>query len=258
MLDCQTVNAKTLANSDTVMNFRDASGTGAMLFDPMRLTHPDPSMFDASSYERANAEPVAVGGRGAAWFVRTDAGDAVLRHYRRGGVVARFNRETYLWQGAERTRSFREFRLLRALRERGLPVPVPLAAAYWRTGTGYRAAILMSRLPDTRSLGALLDHGETLPWADLGRTLERFHRVGACHADLNVDNVLMDAQGPLWLIDFDRGTLRSSARGWQQANLARLQRSLRKRLGTRAKHPEIVAGWNEMLAAYRDAMQEPT
>jgi len=87
--------------------------------------------------------------------------------------------------------------------------------------------------------------------------LARFHREGACHADLNVDNVLMDAQGKLWLIDFDRGTLRTPARGWQLSNLARLRRSLRKRLGARADGAEIVAGWNDMLIAYRDAMQEP-
>ena len=238
--------------SDIMRTFHDATGAGAMLFDSVLLPDAEPSLFDP-----ANAEPVAVGGRGAAWFVPTHAGDAVLRHYRRGGVVARFSRNTYLWNGAERTRSFREFRLLRALGERGLPVPAPLAAAYWRSGTGYRAALLMLRLADTRSLGALLDDGVVLPWRDLGCTIARFHRAGACHADLNVDNVLMDAHGKLWLIDFDRGTLRAPARGWQQANLARLQRSLRKRLGARAKNAEIVAGWNELLGAYRNTLLEP-
>lgn len=223
-----------------------------MLFDPALLSHADPSVFDPE-----NGEPVGVGGRGAAWFVRTDAGAAVLRHYRRGGVVARFSRNAYLWNGAERTRSFREFRLLQALRSRGLPVPVPLAAAYWRSGTGYRAALLMARLAGTESMGALFDRWVEPPWNDIGRTIARFHRIGACHADLNVDNVLMDANGMCWLIDFDRGALRTPARGWQQANIARLHRSLRKRLGARAKGSAIVAGWNAMLDAYRTALQEP-
>ena len=235
--------------------FRDAAGAGAMLFDHALLAEADPSLFDPANPTLA-AQPVAVGGRGAARFVRDAAGDAVLRHYRRGGMVARFSRETYLWQGAERTRSFREFRLLQALRERGLPAPAPIAAIYWRSGTAYRAALLMSRIAQTRSIGAMLDRGETIPWPGLGSTIARFHRAGACHADLNVDNVLMDAQGKLWLIDFDRGTLRAPARGWQQANIARLRRSLRKRLGARAQGAEIVSGWDAMLAAYRDAMQE--
>ncbi len=255
-LNCQTVDTKDTASLETVRDFRDAIGAGAMLVDSALLPGADASLFDPDNPAIA-AQPVAVGGRGAAWFVRTDAGDGVLRHYRRGGVVARFSRDVYLWNGAERTRSFREFRLLRALRERGLPVPVPLAAAYWRSGTGYRAALLMLRIANARSMGALLDRGETPPWCDLGKMLARFHRAGACHADLNVDNVLMDAQGKLWLIDFDRGTLRTPARGWQPANIARLRRSLRKRLGARAGGVEIAAGWNGMLAAYRTAMQEP-
>ncbi len=238
-------------SSGTTRDFRDAAGAGAVLFDPALLAQCDPSLFDP-----AGAEPVAVGGRGAAWFVQTPAGDAVLRHYRRGGVVAHFNHRTYLWNGAERTRSFREFRLLRMLRERGLPVPMPLAAAYWRHGTGYRAALLMIRLAGTQSMGAQLDSGEVPAWAAIGSTIARFHRAGACHADLNVDNVLMDANGTCWLIDFDRGVLRTPARGWQRANLARLQRSLRKRLGGRADSAPIVAGWKTMLDAYRVATEE--
>ena len=168
----------------------------------------------------------------------------MLRHYRRGGVVARFSRETYLWGGAERTRSFREFRMLQALRARGLPVPTPLAAAYWRRGTGYRAALLMLRLVETRSMGAFFDAGEAPPWGDIGRTIARFHRAGVCHADLNVDNVLMDASANCWLIDFDRSALRAPALGWQCANLARLRRSVRKRMGARADADEGANGWD--------------
>jgi len=245
------VDTKDTANPENMRDFRDATGVGAMLFDPRLLPQADTALFDPT-----DAEPVTVGGRGAAWFVRTDAGDAVLRHYRRGGMVARFSRDTYLWNGSERTRSFREFRLLRALRERGLPVPTPLAAAYWRSGTGYRAALLVSRIAGSESMGALFDRGVAPPWSDIGRMLALFHRAGACHADLNVDNVLMDAGGNPWLIDFDRGTLRAPARGWQQANIARLLRSLRKRLGMRAKDQDIASGWDNMLAAYHEALRE--
>jgi len=227
-----------------------------MLFDPSLLPQIEASLFDPQNPTHA-AQPVAVGGRGAAWFVRTDAGDAVLRHYRRGGVVARFSRDTYLWNGAERTRSFREFRLLQALHGRGLPVPVPFAAAYWRHGAGYRAALLMSRLGQTQSMGAQLDQGNMPPWGEIGRTIARFHRVGACHADLNVDNVLVDATNTCWLIDFDRGVLRTPAHGWQEANLARLKRSLRKRLGARANGAETVNGWDAMLGVYMESMKEP-
>jgi len=230
---------------------RDADRRGAMLFDPVLLPHADASVFDPAS-----AQAVPVGGRGAAWFVPTEAGPGVLRHYRRGGMAARISRGTYLGQGSQRTRSFREFRLLQALRERGLPVPAPLAAAYWRFGTGYRAALLMRRLEGTTSMGGRLDEGSPIPWGAVGSVVGRFHVAGACHADLNVDNVLMDTDDRCWLIDFDRGVLRKPALGWQCANLARLRRSLRKRIGARADAPEAVNGWEALLAGWNDALRE--
>jgi 3-deoxy-D-manno-octulosonic acid kinase len=106
-------------------------------------------------------------------------------------------------------------------------------------------------------MGAQLDQGNMPPWGEIGRTIARFHRVGACHADLNVDNVLVDATNTCWLIDFDRGVLRTPAHGWQEANLARLKRSLRKRLGARANGAETVNGWDAMLGVYMESMKEP-
>jgi 3-deoxy-D-manno-octulosonic acid kinase len=69
--------------------FRDARGPGAIVFDPARLRQAEPAMLEPE-YWGARAEPVSgQGGRGAAWFVSGDDGDAVLRHYRRGGFMAR-------------------------------------------------------------------------------------------------------------------------------------------------------------------------
>src|SRR5690606_37245884 len=107
--------------------------SGAMCFDPARISHPDPSLFDPDN-PALEAVPVAVGGRQSAWFVSGDVGPAVLRHYRRGGLAARVSRDRYLWAGPSSTRSFAEFRVLRGLYERGLRVPAPLAGAYWRSG----------------------------------------------------------------------------------------------------------------------------
>lgn len=226
---------------------------GVVVHDPALLPQVDPLWFDSA---RPDATPVAAGGRGAAWFIATVAGAAVLRHYRRGGMAARLSRDGYLWQGAQRTRSFREFRLLQALRAIALPVPTPLAAAYWRNGGGYRAALLTLRIPSAQSLGQRLDAGADVPWATIGRCVARCHRAGACHADLNVDNVLMDADDDCWLIDFDRGLLRRPALSWQRANLARLRRSLRKRLGARADAAAAVTGWDALLDAWNDGLRE--
>lgn len=112
---------------------------GAMLYDAARIEAPGPALFDPSSYGAA-AQPVAAGGRQAAWFVATPGWQGVLRGYRRGGLAARVSRDAYVWQGEARTRGLREYRLLAHMREQGLAVPAPLAAGYWRHGLTYRAA----------------------------------------------------------------------------------------------------------------------
>ncbi len=254
MLDCQTVDAPAYSGSEAVIEFRDAGGSGGIVFDPALLPRVDASLLEPRG-DGGSGTAVAVGGRGAAWFVDTPAGAAVLRQFRRGGLAARLSRDGYLWQGAQRTRGFREFRLLQALREQGLPAPTPLAAAYWRIRGGYRAALLTLRIAGARSMGQCLDQAGAPPWDRIGRCIARFHRIGACHADLNVDNVLMDAQDDCWLIDFDRGLLRRPALSWQLANLARLRRSLRKRIGARADAPASIDGWEALIGGWNAQMR---
>lgn len=224
-----------------------AAGYGAILFDARRVQQAQPGWFDPAWWgERASAVPS--GGRGGAWFVDAPFGQAVLRHYLRGGLAARISRDSYAWHGADRTRSFEEFRLTRALHTLGLPVPRPIAACYWRRGPIYRAAILIERLPGVRSLAELAaDDPANAPWEATGRLLARFHRAGLDHADLNANNILLDArQG--WLIDFDKGSIRIPATAWRERNLARLQRSLVKLRGERGE-----AGVREDFARLRRA-----
>ncbi|HTM69450.1 MAG TPA: 3-deoxy-D-manno-octulosonic acid kinase [Luteimonas sp.] len=210
-----------------------SGGYGAILFDARQVQQARADWFDPRWWG-ARAEPVAAGGRGAAWFVDGPFGAGVLRHYLRGGMAAHLSRDAYWWRGADLTRSFAEFRLTRALHTLGLPVPRPLAACYWRDGLRYRAAILIERLQGASSFGTLAaQQGDGAPWESAGRLLARFHRAGLDHADLNADNILFDAFGKGSLIDFDKSALRIPATGWREANLARLRRSLLKLRGAR-------------------------
>ena len=67
-------------------------------------------------------------------------------------------------------------------------------------------------------------------WHAIGSCVRRFHDAGVCHADLNAHNVLLDADGGVHLVDFDRGSIRAPG-AWRTANLARLERSLAKLAG---------------------------
>jgi 3-deoxy-D-manno-octulosonic acid kinase len=210
-----------------------SDGYGAILFDAERARQVAPEWFSPGFWGE-RARPVAVGGRGGAWFVDAPEGGMVLRHYLRGGWAANVSRDGYIWHGANRVRSFAEFRLARALHARGLPVPRPLAACYRRKGASYRAAILIERLEGVHSLAERAAvAAQDAPWEETGRLVARFHRAGLDHADLNAHNILFDATGHGWLIDFDRSRLRIPETPWRERNLARLKRSLLKLRGRR-------------------------
>jgi 3-deoxy-D-manno-octulosonic acid kinase len=239
--------------------FRDARGYGAILFDRTQLRQPDPDWFSPAHWGDA-AQPVSDGGRGGAWYIETGEGDAVLRQYLRGGFAASLSRDGHLWRGINRVRSFAEFRLLRALRDKKLPVPLPFAAWYRREGMHYRAAILMQRLPGVRSLAELASVDEA-PWEAAGQLVARFHRAGLDHADLNAHNLLFQGDtahggAPMrgWMIDFDRSQLRIPATRWRNANLERLHRSLHKRRGSRGV-ARVDADFARLRGAYDAAWQ---
>lgn len=171
------------------------------------------------------AQPVGAGGRQAAWYVEGCFGAAVLRGYRRGGLLARINRDRYLWQGEDFTRPFREFRLLAAMRAVGLPVPQVLAAGYWRSGLWYRAALLTRRIPGAVPLARRLEDSCALTLA--AQAVFDMHQAGVYHADLNVYNLMFDTSGAAWIIDMDRGRL-GLDETQRRETLARLRRSFLK------------------------------
>lgn len=234
--------------------YRDDSGYGAILFDRERVQQAAPDWFSPAHWGE-KARPVDSGGRGGAWFVDAPFGQVVLRRYLRGGLVARFNRDRYWWQGANKTRSFAEFRLTRELARKGLPVPAPVAAWYRRDGLHYYAAIMIERLDGVRSLAdRAAVAGDGAPWEEAGRLIARCHRAGLDHADLNATNLLFDTAGQGWVIDMDRGAIRIPATAWRERNLARLKRSLLKLRGSRS-HEQVEADFSRLRTAYERAWE---
>lgn len=237
--------------TESLTPFKAGKGFGALLFDQTELRSADPRWFDPDAWGD-RARPVDSGGRGGAWFIDASHGPCVLRQYLRGGWAAAISRDRHLWRGAGRVRSFHEFRLLRELLRRKLPVPRPIAANYVRDGATYRAAILLERIEGTSTFADLArDRGADAPWEDAGRLVARFHREGLDHADLNASNLLYEngGDGQGWMIDFDRGQMRIPATGWRSRNLARLERSLLKRRGARSAE-DVRADFARLRAAY--------
>lgn len=244
---------------------RQETADGAILFDAHALAQGerfDPRWFDAGFWRGQHGATEAPGGRGGIVFAHTPNGDWALRHYRRGGLFARVLGDRYLWNGAERTRSFSEFRLLHDLVARGFDVSQPVAVRYRRQGLFYSADLITRFIPQTTTLAWRIQRNEidSPTLARVGEAIAKLHAAGVFHADLNAHNVLIGAD-KIWLIDFDRGELRAPARDWQLANIARLKRSCQKIMCSNAGHEVHVriqeferTLWRPLVIAYEKAL----
>ena len=221
-----------------------------MLYDTLRTSNFSADFFEPEYWRRHDAIEGTALGRGTTWFIRAGDASFVLRHYRRGGLMAKISKDAYFWKGESETRSFAEWYLTYHLHRAGLPVPTPIAARYKRDGMFYRADIITQRIENSESLAARLARGPLplMQWIAVGRCIRRFHDAGVHHADLNAHNILLNPISEVYLLDFDRG--RIEARGaWEQDVWARLRRSLEKIKGQR---PNVAFGeeqWNWLLTA---------
>jgi 3-deoxy-D-manno-octulosonic acid kinase len=230
---------------------------GRMLYDTLRTSNFSADFFEPEYWRAHDAIEGTARGRGTTWFVRSGDSSFVLRHYRRGGLMAKVSRDGYWWNGEAETRSFAEWYLTYHLHRAGLPVPVPIAARYRRRGLLYRADLITQRIDDSESLAARLGQGplSLTQWIAIGRCLRRFHDAGVDHADLNAHNILLTPE-QVYLIDFDRGTLRR--RGWwADNNLVRLYRSLEKLTLLAAPESFTDQDWHSLLAGYRESAGLP-
>ena len=208
--------------------------------------------FDIASYQASNAVLGEATGRGTTYFVKNNEVPCVLRHYHRGGMMAKLAKDRYWWTGVYNTRSWREWYLLVKLKDWDLPVPRAIAASAVRQGFFYKADLLMERIEDSESLSNRLARQklEESQWRKIGSTLRRFHQRGVYHADLNAHNILLDGESNVYVIDFDKCQLRATQRSWQLQNLNRLQRSLKKIKQADIKVNFELQDWELLVAGY--------
>lgn len=217
------------------------------------VEQPDVDLFDIDNLRSlADAHSLAAG-RSHAVFFRHQGRTLVLKHYHRGGGMAALLDDKYFGWDCDCSRSFREWRLLKVMRQLELPVPAPVAAHCSQHGLFYRADLITLQIRDVTPLADhLMQHpGDLQTWIAVGRCLRRFHDASVYHADLNARNILLEPhRHDIYLIDFDKGAFRSIGESWKAANLARLQRSLLK---FKSRYPGFnfnQGDWNAMLKGY--------
>jgi 3-deoxy-D-manno-octulosonic acid kinase len=206
-----------------------AFGRVVVIYDSGRFSDCDPQWFDDGYYRDNGAALHSTTGRGGVLLLKRPDETWVLRHYHRGGFVAKLVYDHYLWTGRNRNRAFREWRVLAHLHGLGLPVPRPIAARVVRSGPLYQADIVTRLIPDTRPLSSVIRAGTVADehWQSIGTMLRAFHKAGVDHPDLTAHNVLLGTPANVFLVDFDNARLRLPG-PWSRMGLARFERSLRK------------------------------
>ena len=185
--------------------------------------------FKVEYWQQQNKIIGSATGRGTTWFVELPSMQAALRHYRRGGLFGKLVEDSYIYIGDENTRSYQEFELLNRLKEFGVNVPRPIAARVVKNGLIYTADLLSEKVPNARDLVAVLQES-ALPkemYLKIGVEVRKMHAAQVNHADLNIHNILIDEQGKVWIIDFDK-CFQKQGESWKQDNWNRLLRSFKK------------------------------
>ncbi|WP_295900258.1 3-deoxy-D-manno-octulosonic acid kinase [uncultured Vibrio sp.] len=198
-------------------------------YDEQLLAEPIEQVFDIDYWQQRDRVIGSATGRGTTWFVQADMLDAALRHYRRGGLFGKLVSDSYWFTGQEQTRSYQEFVLLSKLRAAGVNVPKPIAARVVRNGLTYRADLLSEKVANAQDLVGILQQNALSEemYRKIGAEIQKMHNVGVNHTDLNIHNILIDAEEKIWIIDFDKCYVQPGEQ-WKQSNIGRLKRSFEK------------------------------
>ncbi len=170
-------------------------------------------------------------GRGGTRRVALRGGKVVyVRHYLRGGAMRHLVRDLYLLRPP---RPIRELMATEQARAAGCRVPIVHAVATEETGPFYRGWIVTSAIDGARAfidvLAAADDAQRSSLLLEAGSAIRDLHAAGVYHVDLNGYNLLVDAQGRVAIIDFDRAVLTPpNNHRLGQSGRDRLWRSLRK------------------------------
>ncbi|RUO60482.1 3-deoxy-D-manno-octulosonic acid transferase [Pseudidiomarina insulisalsae] len=216
--------------------------------------------FDPDFWRARDQIKGAATGRSTAWFIAGEKIDMLLRHYYRGGLVGKLNKDRFKREPVAESRAMAEFELLLQLREQGLPVPEPLAARYKKAPWwGYRADILVAVIPGAKDVFKCLSERPLSAdeWHKLGAAIRQLHDADVYHSDLNCHNLMLDSADKAWIVDFDKCEFRESGQ-WREGNLARLLRSFKKEYrkaqeASRDFHWQEERDWPLLMAGYENA-----
>ena len=157
------------------------------------------------------------GGRGFVFYK-----DGVVgRRYRRGGFFGKFFGDLFFW---EFKRPLKELEIAEIVRKKGIPTPEPLGVLWRRKGFFLEAWFFSEFLKGKNLLEVFSEN--TL--RDVAKLIRILHDNNINHRDLNIKNFLVSKDGKIFVLDFDRASLKGLSFRERRSALQRLLRSICK------------------------------
>ena len=172
-------------------------------------------------------------------------------------VIKRFRAQSWWRRLGDRARARGEYRVLQALRARGVAVPRPLELC--RVNGAWELSCEL--IPGAMNVTELLER-ETAPpgpapllAARLGELLARAHAAGTDHADLHAGNLVVDGRGRPWLIDFTHARVRADLGAERmRRDVVNLAADARERVPLAVRRRFFVAWWRALPEEARSAL----
>ena len=186
---------------------------------------------DIADYESGGKVIQVFMGRGRTYLVNDPEGRRVIiRHYYRGGMMAKLLNDKFLSFSSTAERSVQEYDLLLRMRAMGLHVPTPILARVTRSGLFIRNDIITKEITGARNVGKILSER---PMTDaeilkMGEAIGTLFRAGIYHSDLNINNLLLDGADNPWICDFDKCEMIKITPKRYNEMVSRLKRSFDK------------------------------
>ncbi|NCF54381.1 MAG: 3-deoxy-D-manno-octulosonic acid kinase [Bacteroidetes bacterium] len=169
-------------------------------------------------------------GRGSSIVCHLRNKKCVLRNFLRGGFIAFFLYDKYLWLGLSRSRVFNEFLVLKHAQKERVLVPEFVAYHVERHGLFYSQSIITQFIENRGTLAEILNRRglSRAEWKLLAGSIKAMHKASINHVDLNANNILYGNDDQFYIIDFDKAQVMTDEIRWPEKNIGRLLRSLKK------------------------------
>lgn len=160
-----------------------------------------PTLYAAAA---AAPDTKPITGRGTAYAIRHHDEDPwLVRHYHRGGAIARVLKDRYAKGG---NRAVEELKVSVIARARGIPTPEVMAAVCYPSRMFARFDIAVGFIEQSRDLAQMLFEERVVAAEEIAKAASLITTMvqgGLLHADLNLKNILI-APDRAYVLDLDR------------------------------------------------------